>query len=97
MLNYLTRRDNPTGYLRWNLAESTVFGQDTMNRAFMRSPPDYIILIDFDISQFGLKPFGQDPRDGLELKKWINAQYHSVYETGPPNVTVYQRTKDLKE
>jgi hypothetical protein len=91
MLNYLTRRDNPTGYLRWNLAESTVFGQDNMNRAFMRTKPDYIILVDFNISQFGLKPFGQDLRDGLELKRWINTHYQTVYETGPPNVTVYQR------
>jgi hypothetical protein len=91
MLNYLSRRDNPTGYLRWNLAESTVFGQDEMNRAFMRSQPDYIVLVEFKISQFGLKPFGQDPRDGLDLKQWINAHYQTVYETNPPNVTVYQR------
>jgi hypothetical protein len=90
MLNYLTRRDNPTGYLRWNLAESTVFGQDNMNRAFKRAQPDYIVLVDFTISQFGLKPFGFDPRDGLDLKQWIDANYKSVYETGPPKVTVYR-------
>jgi hypothetical protein len=92
MLNYLLRSDNPTGYLRWNLAESTVFGQDKMNRAFMDTQPDYIVLVDFNISQFGLKPFGQDPRDGLELKKWIDAHYLSVYQTGPPVATVYQRS-----
>jgi len=97
MLNYLSRRDNPTGYLRWNLAESTVFGQDNMNRAFMRSQPDYIVLVDFNISQFELKPFGQDPRDGLALKQWIGAHYRTVYETGPPNVTVYQRGIVRKE
>ncbi len=93
MLNYLLRRDNPTGYLRWNLAESTVFGQDNMNRAFMSAQPDYIVLIDSTISQFGLKPFGQDPRDGLELKHWIDACYHLVYRTGPPEAIVYQRTR----
>jgi hypothetical protein len=91
MLNYLSRRDNPTGYLRWNLAESTVFGQDNMNQAFMHKRPDYIVLVDFSISQFGLKPFGQDQRDGLELKQWINTHYQTVYETGAPKVTVYQR------
>jgi len=92
MLNYLLRRDNPTGYLRWNLAESAVFGQDNMNRAFMSAPPDYIVLIDFTISQFELKPFGQDPRDGLELKHWIDAHYRAVYQTGPPMAVVYQRS-----
>jgi hypothetical protein len=97
MLNYLLRRDNPTGYLRWNLAESTVLGQDKMNRAFMRSQPDYIVLVDFSISQFGLKPFGQDPRDGLDLKQWIDTHYQTVFETNPPNVTVYQRRSVQKE
>jgi hypothetical protein len=97
MLNYLTRRDNPTGYLRWNLVESTVFGQDNMNRAFRRTQPDYIILVDFTISQFGLKPFGQDQRDGLELKQWIDTHYQKAYETGPPMVTVYQRGIAQKE
>jgi hypothetical protein len=91
MLNYLSRRDNPTGYLRWNGTELTLFGQDNMNRAFMRTQPDYIILIDFNIEEFEMKPFGQDPRNGLELKQWIDAHYRPVYETGPPKVTVYQR------
>jgi hypothetical protein len=68
-----------------------------MNRAFMRSQPDYIVLVDFNISQFELKPFGQDPRDGLALKQWIGAHYRTVYETGPPNVTVYQRGIVRKE
>jgi len=90
-LNYLSRRDNPTGYLRWNGTELTLFGQDNMNRAFMRTQPDYIILIDFNIEEFEMKPFGQDPRNGLELKQWIDAHYRPVYETGPPKVTVYQR------
>jgi hypothetical protein len=96
MLNYLSRRDNPTGYLRWNLVESTVFGQDNMNRAFLRTQPDYVILVDFSISQFGLKPFGQDPRDGLELKQWIDAHYQAVYQTDPPSVTVYHRSNVQK-
>jgi hypothetical protein len=92
MLNYLTRRNNPTGYLRWNLTESTVFGQGNMNRAFMRTQPDYIILIDFNIAEFEIKPFGQDPRYGLELKQWIDSHYREVYQTGPPKVTVYHRS-----
>jgi len=91
MLNYLTRRENPTGYLRWNPAESAVYGQEKMKGAFVRAAPDYIILIDYNISQFGTRPFGQDPRDGLELKRWIDAHYRTVYETGPPAATVCQR------
>jgi hypothetical protein len=92
MLNYLSRRTNPTGYLRWNPTEATVFGQDNMNRAFTRARPDFIILIQLDTDEFGIKPFGQDPRNGLELRQWIGAHYRAVYETGPPKVTVYERS-----
>jgi hypothetical protein len=92
MLNYLLRRDNPTGYLRWNPAESAVFGQDNMTRAFTNARPDFIVLVQHDASEFGLKPFGQDERDGLALKQWIDAHYRMVYKTGPPNMTVYERS-----
>jgi hypothetical protein len=91
MLNYLTRRNNPTGYLRWNPTEMTLFGQDNMSRAFMTSPPDYIILIQFDVEGFKIKAFGQDKDFGLELKQWIDAHYKPVYQTGPPAITVYRR------
>jgi hypothetical protein len=91
MVNYLARRTNPTGYLRWNLAESSVFGQDHMTQAFMHSPPDYIVLVDFNINQFGVNTFGQDARNGLELRQWMDGHYRKAYETGPPKVTVYEK------
>jgi hypothetical protein len=92
MLNYLLRRDNPTGYVRWNPAESAVFAEDNLNRAFARAQPDFIVLIQLDKDEFGVKPFGQDPRNGLALKQWIDAHYRTVYKTGPPNATVYERS-----
>jgi hypothetical protein len=92
MLNYLTRHTNPTGFLRWNLTESAAFGQDNMNRAFMQTQPDYIILIELNLNLFDVKPFGQDLRDGLEVKEWIDAHYRRVYKTAPPNLTIYQRS-----
>jgi hypothetical protein len=63
-----------------------------MNRAFIRAQPDFIILIQLDADEYGIKPFGQDPRNGLELKQWIETHYRTVYKTGPPNVTVYERS-----
>jgi hypothetical protein len=52
MLNYLARRTNPTGYLRWNPTECTLFGQDNMTRVFERTQPDYIILIQYEVEGF---------------------------------------------
>jgi hypothetical protein len=93
MVNFLSRRVNPTGFLRWNPTESAVFGPEKMEESFTNSSsqPDYIVLLEITINQFGLKPFGEDPRDGLELKQWITAHYHPVYRDSPPNLTVYER------
>lgn len=92
MLNYLSRRTNPAGYLRWNPTEEAVFGRDNMTQAYIRARPDFIILIQLGTDEYGVKPFGEDARNGLELKQWIDAHYRAVYETGPPKVTVFQRS-----
>jgi hypothetical protein len=91
MLNYLARRTNPTGYLRWNPTECTLFGQDNMTHAFMRTQPDYIVLIQYEVEGFKIKAFGQEVGNGLELKQWIDAHYKAVYRTGPPEVVIYKR------
>jgi hypothetical protein len=91
MLNYLLRRDNPTGYLRWNQTETTVFGEDVMTRSFMRAQPDDIILLQSTIAQTRIKSFGQDPAYGLALRQWIDAHYKPVYTNGPPTAVVYER------
>jgi hypothetical protein len=92
MLNFLTRRTNPAGYLRWNPTEEAVFGQENMTQAYMHARPDFIILIQLGTDEYGIQPFGEDPRNGLELKHWIDAHYRTVYQAGPPKVTVYQRS-----
>jgi hypothetical protein len=91
MVNYLARRRNPTGYLRWNPIESTVYGEDNMNQALMRAQPDFVMTIPLDMNEFGLKPFGQDPHYGLAVRQWIQAHYKPVLTTDPPVVTVYER------
>jgi hypothetical protein len=75
MLNYLLRRTNPTGYLRWNPPELAVFGQSNMTRAFAQRPPDYIILMGVDNSEFGVRFLGDNESFGLELMRWINGAY----------------------
>ena len=92
MLNYLARRTNPTGYLRWNPTECTLFGQDNMTSAFVRTRPDYIILIQYEVEGFKIKAFGQEASNGLALKQWIDAHYQPVYQTGPPEVVVYKKS-----
>jgi hypothetical protein len=78
MLNYLSRRINPTKYLIWNPAEIVGFGQTTMTTTFRQNAPDYIMLIHRDPSEYGVKFFGQEERFGLNLMQWIEANYEPV-------------------
>ena len=82
MVNYLARRTNPTRYLVWNPVEFAMFSQDTMNAAFRRDPPDYVMLVHRDGAEYGVKFFGQQPEFGLELMQWIQQNYDPVLLIG---------------
>ena len=78
MLNYLSHRTNPTRYCVWNPAEEEAFGQDNMMAAFTNGSPDIVMLVERDASEYGVKPFGQEPRFGLELRHWLERNYEPV-------------------
>jgi hypothetical protein len=78
MVNYLSRRANPTRYLVWNPAEIASFGQENMTAAFRDHPPDYVMLIHRDASEYGARYFGQEKKFGLDLMQWIGSQYEPV-------------------
>ncbi len=82
MVNYLSRRTNPTRYFVWNPAEIEVFGQTNMTASFIERAPDYVILIHRDTSEFGVKFFGQDKRFGLDLMRWIRQNYETTLLIG---------------
>jgi len=75
MVNYLSRRINPTKYVVWNPAEIAGLGQGAMTTTFQENPPDYVMLIHRDPSEYAVKFFGQEERFGLKLMQWINANY----------------------
>ena len=79
MVNYLTRRTNPTRYLVWNPVELAMFGSENMTTTFERNAPDYIMLIHRDAAEYGAKYFGQQPEFGQELMQWIRKNYEPVY------------------
>lgn len=82
MVNYLSRRTNPTRYLVWNPVEIAMFGSDNMTRTFESNAPDYVMLIHRDGSEYGVKYFGQQPEFGQELMQWIRKNYEPVYLVG---------------
>ena len=82
MLNYLSRRANPARYFVWNPAETEFFSQAAMTDAFERYGPDYVMLIDRDAKEYGVKPFGQEDRFGGELLRWLRQHYEPVWVLG---------------
>jgi hypothetical protein len=81
MLNYLTRRRNPTPYTLF-MFEVWVFGEQTMLAAYQRNPPDYIVLIHRDSSELGVPYFGLKKGYGFDMMQWINRNYEAVQLIG---------------
>jgi hypothetical protein len=81
MLNYLTRRDNPTPYVVFAF-EVWAYGEQHMLDAYQKNPPDYIVLVHRDTSEYGYPYFGAAKGFGLDVVQWINRNYRPVYLIG---------------
>jgi hypothetical protein len=79
MINYLSRRVNPTPCLFWVPPVMAVFGQTNMNAAFEANPPDFIFIVARSTSEFGVGYFGYYHDYGTDLMRWIEGHYDRVY------------------
>ena len=77
MLNYLTRRDNPTPYAVFAF-EVWAFGEQNMLAAYEKNPPDYIVLIQRDSSEYGVPYFGLQKGYGFDVMQWVRRNYKPV-------------------
>jgi len=82
MLNYLSRRVNPSPYIALDPVALSVFGEGEVLRSFQTRPPDYIALVHIDFSEFGFRFFGRDY--GQQIYSWIEAHYENVVLIGTP-------------
>ena len=78
VVNFLSRRINPTPDLDWNPTMFTVFGQENMTAAFEKNPPDYVLLVEWTPYEFQIGEFGHYPGYGVELVQWIRNNYQPV-------------------
>jgi 4-amino-4-deoxy-L-arabinose transferase-like glycosyltransferase len=83
-LNYWLRRINPTRYNLFLPTELRAFGGDAAMLEEIRAhPPDFVVLMDRDHREFGVGPFGVDPRNGRRLVEWVDEHYRRVARIGP--------------
>src|SRR5262249_49545208 len=78
MLNYLSRRMTTSPYLNFMMGEMIVFGEKRIVDDLKVTPSDYVILVDNDSSEFGVGPFGTDPRYGQQIMDWVNEHYTPI-------------------
>jgi hypothetical protein len=86
MLNYLTRRVNPTGETTLLPGEVFMFGEARVTQRFTQHPPDWIITINSDTARFGYKGFGIDY--AKDLSGWIQSNYSDVTPIGMSDRTI---------
>jgi hypothetical protein len=85
MLNYLTRRRNPTPYIIGNPADMAMFGEGAMLDAYAASPPDWIALVACDTTIYGFPYFGRDYAQALA--GWMDRNYVLAEVIGAPPFT----------
>jgi hypothetical protein len=73
MLNYLARAANPTPYVNFMPPEELLFGDAAWTDAFRSSPPEMIVIVPKDTSEYGRGPFGVGY--GRSLAAWVASEY----------------------
>src|SRR5439155_17771182 len=86
MMNFLARLENPTPFVVLMPPELIMFGDDRITESYRRNPPDLLLIIKTDLSEYGYKSF---PQYAPKLAKWIDAHYTS--QTTAPSWKLLRR------
>jgi hypothetical protein len=82
MLNYLTRRDSPLKVINLMPPELMTVGEDEVLRSLDAAPPEFVLLVQRDVREYGYPPFGADPRYGERIVQWVRGRYREVRVVG---------------
>jgi hypothetical protein len=80
MLNYLSQSVNSTRYVNFMPPELLFFGEDRILAKFAAAPPDWVMLVHKDTSEYGFPLFGPDY--GTDLATWVQQNYVPVRQFG---------------
>jgi hypothetical protein len=72
MLNYLSRRANPTKYISFMPPELIMFERKNMLAALREHPPDYVTRVPRGLREYGHSSFADCTP---ELTDWIETNY----------------------
>jgi hypothetical protein len=80
ILNYLTRRANPTPFYNYMPTGFSIFGETPILQSLQQAPPDVVVMVEKDTSEFGFRYFGTDY--GREIRKWLEQKYVIAHQLG---------------
>lgn len=80
-LNYATRRRHPLRILDVLPATMALNGREVLPD-LMAAPPDTIVLVSRDMTEFGYRAYGEDARSGRALVEWITRHYRAEAKAG---------------
>lgn len=81
-LNYLARLRNPTPYVNFMPPEIMLFGEEHILDALRSAPPDIVLLVHKDTSEYGARWFGRDYAPALG--DWLRTSYRRAQRFGDP-------------
>jgi hypothetical protein len=81
ILNYLTRHANPTRFLNLNPPELALAGEATVLAALIETAPEWIVIVNRDVAEFGVLPFGGSPEYGGMLNDYVTATCEPVWQS----------------
>lgn len=76
MLNFLSRRPSTVPYVNFLPPELVMFGEPPMVAALVAQPPEFVVLVDRPMAEYGLRGFGVDY--GQAIGSWVMANYVAV-------------------
>lgn len=82
VLNYLTRRVNPTPFTNFMPPEMEAYGEDKILDEFVKKRPDYFVIVHRNAWEYGVDFFGKDIRYGKKIMTWVDANYNTVEKFG---------------
>lgn len=85
MINYLTRRSNPSRYFEFTPNIIKAVGESHYIDDMSSAHPSFVILSDRETSEHGAKYFGKDY--ALDISSWISKHYDRVLHIGAEPLT----------
>lgn len=73
LLNFLSKKLNPIPYLNFMPPEIAFYGENNIIESLNKNMPDYILLIDRNVLEYGFQEFGKDY--GRNIYLWIQDNY----------------------